>query len=307
MVPTIQYLRDYGRRVLSAAEPAVPGSGREQHDQAAAFDADLLLAWVLAKSRLAIVTGGSQPVTAEQQEQYNAVVKRRSLGEPVAYIIGVKEFFGREFVVTPAVLVPRPETELLVEQALLRLRPEAVPFNITDIGTGSGAILLSILAELCSRFGPAILERGRFVAIDLSREALEIARLNCYRLGLEGKVEFVQSDLLGEPQARQALGLVGTTLVVSNPPYIPVSDVLPKDVADFEPHTALFAGADGLDIIRRMAKSLTGELSSGVTLLVECGMGQASEVERIFSAAGAATTASVRDLAQIERVVCANC
>jgi release factor glutamine methyltransferase len=306
MVPTIQYLRDYGRRILSTAAPSVPGAEREQHEQAAALDADLLLAWVLAKPRLAIVTGGGEPVAAEQQEQYNAVIKRRSLGEPVAYIIGEKEFFGREFVVTPAVLVPRPETELLVEQALLRLRPEDGPFNITDIGTGSGAILLSILAELSSRFRPDILDGGRFVAVDLSREALEIARLNCSRLGLEGRVEFVQSDLLEQPQARQALGLDGTTLVVSNPPYIPVGDVLPKDVADFEPHTALFSGADGLDIIRRMASSLTRELSNGVALLVECGMGQAPEVERIFAAFGATTTRSVCDLAQIQRVVCAN-
>lgn len=221
----------------------------------------------------------------------DALVSRRSLGEPVAYLCGHREFYGRAFVVSPAVLIPRPETELLVERALAAIDDRAgmrrdVP--IIDIGTGSGCIAITLAAER-----PGV----RVVATDTSAAALEVARANASRHGVTDRLRFSEGTLTS--------GVSGVDVVVSNPPYVPERDRnrLMRDVRDFEPSSALFAGEDGLDVIRPLIPEAQTALRPGGTLLLEIGAGQADAVGDLLAAAGFTTIRRWPDLAGILRVV----
>lgn len=305
MVPTIQYLRDSGRRALAAAG-SLPANSDERQ-QLICLEVDLLIAHLLGISRLSVITRGAEPVSPDQAEEFNHLIARRIRFEPIAYITGTKEFFGRSFMVTPAVLIPRPETEMIVEQTLDILSESPRPYFITDIGTGSGAIILSIAAELRDRLGAEALSGGLLIGSDISPDALELAKLNAAALGLRGLVEFVQSDLLAQPLARAAISPVGgTRIIVSNLPYIADGEGLAAEVSNFEPTLALRAGVQGLDLFIRLAGELHSELAAGVFLLLECGAGQHREVERIFLSAGAQTAHTIFDLAGIGRVVAIN-
>ena len=219
------------------------------------------------------------------------LTNRRATHEPVAYITGVREFYGREFQVTPAVLTPRPETEILVETAVslmpssLLLGSESV---IVDVGTGSGCIAITLALECMST---------HVVATDVSREALAIARANAAALG--ARVEFVNVPLI--PPGIQP------DLIVSNPPYIPESDraSLPADVRDFEPAEALFAGPDGLDVIRQLVPAAFHALKPEGRLIMEIGAGQADAVAGIVKAAGFERPYVTSDLQGIPRIVVA--
>ncbi len=296
MIPTIQFLREIGRRELGGT------SNRDTEH----LEVDLLLGQVLGVERVQIVARSSAAVSAADQEEFGRLLARRRLGEPIAYILGRREFFGRDFIITPAVLIPRPETEIVVERALQQFEPECREFSLIDIGTGSGAIILSIMAELRERYGQSYLSRGRAAAVDISRQALDIAEANAAALGLVGFVDFIQSDLLENPAARAVLAPAAMRQVVSNPPYVPALELLPKDVADYEPALALRAGADGLEVIRRIISALSTELSDDLRFLVECGEGQAAEIAGLLSAAGAARVEQFADYAGIARVVGAN-
>ena len=224
-------------------------------------------------------------------ESLQRLVLRRMTHEPVAYITGVREFYGREFIVTRAVLIPRPETEGVIEAVpagALAGRETGAPVAL-DIGTGSGCLAITLALE-----HPA----ARVIATDVSAEALAIARENAQRLGAD--VEFVESPLV-------ASGLPPLDLIVTNPPYVPERDreSLSPDVRDFEPAQALFAGEDGLDVIRALLPHARAALKTGGALVMEIGAGQAGTVTRLVADAGLRLLTIRPDLQGIPRVAVA--
>jgi release factor glutamine methyltransferase len=226
--------------------------------------------------------------------RYWGAVARRAAFEPVAYITGHREFYGRDFLVSPAVLVPRPETELIVELALARFPDRQAGIEIVDVGTGSGCLAVTLACEF---------PRARLVATDVSLDAIEVARRNAARHGVADRVAFHHASLVaGADQA---------DLIVSNPPYVAVGQrpSLPPDVRDHEPAIALFAGEDGLDVIRALIARVgeCGALRRGSGWLVfEIGHGQAPEVTRLLRADGRYDDVTVaNDLQGIPRTACA--
>jgi release factor glutamine methyltransferase len=227
--------------------------------------------------------------------ELNAAIARRARHEPVAYITGQREFYGRDFRVTPDVLIPRPETELLVDAALKLFRqPSAVsrqPARIIDIGTGSGCIAVTLAAERPNAI---------IVATDISAAAIAVARGNAARHQVDGRITFVEGSLFA--------GLTGGwDLVVSNPPYVSENDreTLAPDVREFEPGLALFGGDDGLDVIRELVPAAAQALNPGGSLLMEIGAGQADEVKKIVEQAGLVDIRFLADLQDIPRVAIA--
>ncbi len=223
------------------------------------------------------------------------LVERRVAHEPVAYIVGEREFYGRSFRVTPAVLIPRPETEGVVEAALEILGSAALstrtdPPRVLDVGTGSGCLAVTIALE-----APA----ASVEATDISADALTIARENAVRLGAAASVTLRKVALTG--------GSSGFDVIVSNPPYVPLRDrpTLSPDVRDHEPAVALFGGEDGLDVIRVLLPEATRALRPGGTLVMEIGQGQASAVESLVTHAGLDWIGARQDLAGIPRVIVA--
>jgi release factor glutamine methyltransferase len=247
-------------------------------------DAALLVAHALGRSRSWLYAHGDDPVDEAAREACERLVARRAAGEPVAYITGHRGFWRFDLRVTPDTLVPRPETELLVELALERL-PEGKPLRIADLGTGSGAIALALAHER-----PA----ARVVAVDASAAALEVARGNARALGI-GNVEFREGDWL-QPLAGETFDLVA-----SNPPYIAVGDPHLDDLRH-EPALALSSGADGLDAIRTIVRDAPSRLVAGGWLLLEHGLDQGAAVRALLSAAGYADVSTARDLEQRDRV-----
>ncbi len=228
------------------------------------LDAEVLLAHVLGQDRAWLYAHPEHLPSPRQLSAYRALVSRRAKREPVAYLTGHKEFFGLDFVVTPDVLVPRPETELLVEQALGWAERVPAPLTIADVGTGSGAIAVTLAVHL-----PGAL----VVATDTSPAALALARRNAARHGVAGRVHCVQGDLLA-PLAG------GFSLVVANPPYLSPADLAaaPPEVARWEPRAALDGGPDGLATIRRLLAVASDRLRPDGALLMEIGAGQGAEV-----------------------------
>jgi release factor glutamine methyltransferase len=253
------------------------------------LDAELLLASVLGCDRVALYTHFDQPLQADELTRFRALIRRRLAGEPVAYLLGTKEFRSLELTVDRRVLVPRPETETVVEVALALLEAVAAP-RIVDVGTGSGAIALAVKR---ARPDAAVL------AVDASPEAAEVARANAERLGLA--VEVVVGDLLEPVCARAPFALVA-----SNPPYIPTGEIaaLPPEVRA-EPHAALDGGPDGLAVIRRVVVAAEPLLVPGGALVLEVGDGQAPSVSALLTAAGYLAPEVTRDLTGVERVVSA--
>ncbi len=264
----------------------------------ARFEAQLLLALVLGVSRSSVVAHTYAPLDARQQNRFADLVSRRARRVPFAYLRGTQEFYGREFAVTPAVLVPRPETELAVETVLdkiavlaVRDLPEQDKITLADVGTGSGCIAVSVAAERAKVWG---------VAFDISPDALAVAQLNAHKNGVAERVRFVRGDLLTGAMAG------AFDVVVSNPPYIPTQVIngLEAEVRDFEPRLALDGGRDGLDMYRRLAVQSERVLKPGGWLVVEVGQEQAGDVSGLMGQAGFLDTQAFRDLAGIERVVC---
>jgi release factor glutamine methyltransferase len=221
-------------------------------------DAELLLLQVLGRDRAWLLAHPGETLTAAQAAQYESWILRRAAHEPVQYIVGEQEFWGLRLRVTPDVLIPRPETEHLVETALARL-PEGEAVRVADIGTGSGAIAIALAVSR---------PRAQVTALDLSAAALQIARENAAAHAVAGHVRFLESDLLAAVRGERF------AMIVSNPPYVPASEVLERQVRDFEPHTALFAGTEGLDVYRRLIPEAAEALEPGGWLLMEIGHGQ---------------------------------
>lgn len=252
------------------------------------LDAEVLLSHLLGEKRIYLYVHFDQPLTADELARYKEMVKRRTAGEPVAYICGEKEFMGLAFKVTPSVLVPQPDTETLVEAAIERLRGKKSP-RIADICTGSGAIALALAHYL---------PETSVAATDISADAVSIAKENAETLELSERVQFFEGDLLAP--------LAGETFdaIVSNPPYIPSADIegLPREVRA-EPKIALDGGADGLDFYRRLVRESAALLNDGGFLAVECGDTQAGAIVEMAVTGGFGKTEIVRDLADKERVV----
>lgn len=252
----------------------------------ARLDAELLLAHALGTSRARLYAWPEHEPDAAQRAAFERLLDARGRGEPIAYLIGRREFWSLDFAVTPDVLIPRHETELLVELALDRI-PRDVAFRIADFGTGSGAIALAIARER---------PLARVTATDASTAALDVARANAARLGI-GNVVFAAGDWYG------AVGDAQFDLIVSNPPYIAAGDAhLAQGDLRFEPASALASGADGLDAIRRVVADAPAHLVDGGALLLEHGFDQSARVRALLDAAGFENVASVRDNAGHERV-----
>jgi release factor glutamine methyltransferase len=258
----------------------------------ARLDAELLLAEVLGRDRVGLYTHFDQPLAADELQRYRELIKRRLAGEPVAYLVGRREFRSLELRVDERVLVPRPETEFAVEAALALL-PEAREGEhprVVDVGTGSGAIALAIKSAR-----PDV----EVLAIDRSPGAAEVARANAERLALA--VEILVGDLLAPASSRAPFDVI-----VSNPPYIPSGD-LPQLAPEVlrEPHDALDGGPDGLAVLRRLITDARPLLRESGALVLEVGAGQARHVADLLKRAGYATPTVTRDLAAIDRIVSA--
>ena len=259
------------------------------------LDAELLLAHVLDVPRASVIARDERELTPEELGDFEQLLARRLAGEPLAYLTGTREFWSLELEVTPDVLVPRPETELLVEWCLSLPPCSSSPRQrqssptVLDIGTGSGAIAIAIAREL---------PRARVVASDVSAAALAVARRNAARIGA-ANVEFVESSLFDKLDSR-CRGNDGWDVIVSNPPYVAEGAPHPADLK-FEPGVALTSGADGLDALRAIVAGGPARLRAGGWLLVEHGSTQAAAVRELFARAGFADVATRRDLAGLER------
>lgn len=285
------------REAVDEARARLVGAGFPSSD--ASIDARVLAGEAFGLDRAALVLRGDAPAPAEGCARLLAFVARRLRREPVAYIVGRREFYGRDFVVSPAVLVPRPETELIVDAALSRFRCDAA-IEVLDVGTGSGCLAVTLALEF---------PHARLSATDISAAALQVARDNARRHGVLSRIAFQQVSL--------AAAVESIDLLVANPPYAASADAatIPADVLHHEPHVAVFGGADGLGVIRPLIGEAARVLASpgrsaaspgGGWLLMECGMGQAAEIERLLAATGLfEAIETVPDLQGIPRTVTA--
>ncbi len=255
------------------------------------LDAQLIMARVIGQPRIYVVAHPEYELTARQAREFDALITRRATRCPLAYILGSREFYGIEIVVEPGVLVPRPETEVLVEECLKRLNAVPEP-AVADIGVGSGAIAVAVAANL---------PEARVWGTEISTIALKVARVNVEKQHLSERVTIAEGDLLGPLEGMRF------DAIVSNPPYIPTAEIdrLQPEVSVYEPRQALDGGPDGLDAYRSLLPGAFPVLREGGFAAVEIGAGQAEAVRRIASEAGFGRIETVRDLAKIERVVVA--
>lgn len=263
----------------------------------ARFEAELLLRHALGWSRESLLARLHEPVSGEAAGHYFQLVERRRGRVPIQHILGTQEFYGLQFRVTPAVLIPRPETEGVVEQALreLRTRSSTSPVRIADVGCGSGCIGIALAREL---------PEAEVIAIDISPAALAVARENALRLDVEGRVELVLGDLLDPLLERRAL----VDAVVSNPPYVLDAEIeaLAPEVSEHEPRAALAGGGeDGLSVVSRLLRQVGDALNEGGLLFMEIGQGQDRRVTTLARDSGLELVRIAPDLAGIPRVVVA--
>ncbi|EJL40362.1 release factor glutamine methyltransferase [Brevibacillus agri] len=267
---------------------------REKGAKDPLFEAELMIRHCLGWDRTRYLISMAEPIAAETLAKLDELCQRRSRHEPLQYMFGEQEFFGRAFTVRPGVLIPRPETEILVEQVLAAaaaIWPESEALAVADIGTGSGAICITLALEK---------PHWQVTTVDLSPDATAVARENAERLG--ASVRFLQGDLV------QPLLAAGekVDILVSNPPYIPSRDVdeLDEEVRLHEPRLALDGGDDGLDCYRRLCEALPALLKDKAVVAFEVGIHQAQDVATLLQASGVIEQVQiVPDLAGIERVV----
>jgi len=265
-------------------------SESEHLTASAQMDASLLLLHALGITKAKLFADPDRVLSPEELALYEQFIARRLTHEPIQYIIGEQEFYGLALRVTPAVLIPRPETEHLVESVLARVS-HMESLKIADIGTGSGAIAIALASHL---------PQAQFVASDISPAALELAAANAARLNVAARIRFVESDLFGAIRAEGPFDAV-----VSNPPYVPLADGkdMHPEVREFEPAAALFAPGNGLDVYRRLIPEAESALKPGGLLALEIGHGQQDAVAVLLS--GWREVGFVPDLQQIPRVALA--
>jgi release factor glutamine methyltransferase len=252
-------------------------------------EAGSLLAHVSGRDRTFLISHAEDQLEEDEWKRFEALIVRRAAGEPAQYITGLQDFFGRTFRVTPEVLIPRPETELLVEAALEVMGANAV---VCDVGTGSGCIAVTLLCER---------HDARAVAIDISEAALEVARQNARELSVEPRIEFVRSDCFEALKPKSIL----FDLIISNPPYVSANMLpgLQREVRDHEPRVALSPGEDGLIIIRRLLNDAPAFLRDNGYLLMEIGFDQGEKVQQLIDKNVWALRKIAPDLQGIPRIV----
>lgn len=283
----------FGGQTVEAARRGLTARFKSGAIDSAELDARILVGAALGLDLTGVISAASRPLTSDEAIRLEAFARRRLDGEPVARIVGFKEFWGLPLKLTAASLVPRPDTETVVELALEMVRDARNPdrgLRIADIGTGSGAILLALLSELPGAYG---------IGTDISCHALQTARNNAVDVGLADRTAFVACDY--------AAALSGTfDLIVSNPPYVRSGDIagLAAEVRDHDPHRALDGGADGLDAYRAITPEAARLLAPGGALIVEAGQGQSDAIQGLMMAAGLTLERPVKtDLAGIQRAV----
>jgi len=260
------------------------------------LDAEVLLAHSLRTNRLRLYLNYDKPILKGELREYKKLIKRRIRREPLQYITGYQEFWSLNLKVTKGVLIPRPETEILVEEAI-KTFPQNELFdktiNILELGTGSGAVAIALAKEL---------QRGSIVATDISDIAIKTARENAKVHGLEKQITFLKGSLF-EP-VRERIGTFN--LVISNPPYIPIEDFrdIQPEVRDFEPRISLNGGKEGLKFYRQILSQIGRYLAKDGWVILELGKGQAEKVTRLIELTGEFNpTSIVKDFSGIERVV----
>jgi len=260
----------------------------------ARFEARLLLAHAAGVTIEWLVAHGDEAPPASVVEALRALTARRIRREPMAYVTGEREFWGLPFKVSPAVLVPRPDSETLIEAALALMPGRTEPWRIVDLGVGSGCLLLTLLREF---------PNARGVGLDASAEALSVAQYNADALGVGARTHLVRGDWRLQGWAGQLGGPFD--LLVSNPPYIETEaiDGLMPEVARFEPRLALDGGGDGLAAYRIIADQAAGLVVHGGRVLIEAGEGQVTDISKLLSAAGFAVGGPWKDLGGIDRIV----
>jgi release factor glutamine methyltransferase len=254
------------------------------------LDAELLLGRALSRTRIQLIADAKRALDAGELARFRDLVKRRRAREPTAYILGEREFYGRMFRVDRRVLIPRPDTETLVEVALDRTRDRSMSMRALDLCTGSGCVAITLARER---------RTSLFVAADVSADALAVARDNALRLGAYN-VAFRQGDLFAavEPSLR-------FDLVTANPPYVAAADIpgLQPEIREYEPPIALAGGDDGLSVVRLIIAQARAHLAPGGRLVIEVGFGEAAAAAELFASAGFEQIETRRDYARVERVV----
>lgn len=275
------------RAWLEQAEARLRGG---PHPERARQDAEVLLRHLLGWDRAYLLTHSQEVLSAEGAVRYYALIDRRLSGEPIQYITGETEFYGLPFRVTRDVLIPRPETEHLVEK-VIELAGRWPEPRIVDVGTGSGAIAVALTTKL---------GKARIAATDISAAALDVARENAERNGVEGRIRLLKGDWLG-PVANELF-----EIVVSNPPYVPESDraTLDVEVREHEPAMALFAGEDGLAAYRALIPAAHAALVAGGWIALEIGYGQEAAIRELLTESGFREIEFTADLQGIMRVAC---
>ncbi|MEA2888949.1 MAG: release factor glutamine methyltransferase [Bradyrhizobium sp.] len=283
----------FAGQTIETVRRALTAQFKRASVESADLDARILVGSVLGLDLTGLIAAVARILNRDEAERLEGFARRRIAGEPVARILGLKEFWGLPLRLSPATLVPRPDTETVVEAALEMLRAEPgrdTPLRIADLGTGSGAILLALLSELPDAVG---------VGTDISVPALRTARDNAQQLGFMARAAFVACDY-----AAALSGPFG--LIVSNPPYIRSAEIasLEAEVRDHDPHRALDGGFDGLDAYRLIAAQASRLLAPGGALVMEVGHGQSGDVQGLLTAAGLAPAGPPKsDLAGIRRAV----
>lgn len=280
--PTVSRVLDEATEFLSSRRPRTPR-----------LDAELLLAYVLGQSRTQLYTRAFEQLPRNQVEKFQQLLKRRGQGAPVAYLVGWKEFYGRRFVVTPDVLIPRPETEILVEESLRCVERSGLARpRLLDCCTGSGCVAVTLALEVAE---------SQVRACDLCPKALEVAAENLVAHNLHRRIKLYQGDLLEAlPPHTQRFDLI-----VSNPPYV-ATDVGPRPeegVVRYEPNLALFGGRDGCDLLRRLADGATRWLNPGGWMVLEMAPFQIEGMEAYLQERGFQHTSIVPDLSGLPRVL----
>jgi len=281
------------------AQAIAEGSARLEasHVDEARRTAGVLLCHALGIDRTHLLTRSEEQIIDLNYESYLRLVERRAAGEPVQYITGHQEFFGLDFNVTNEVLIPRPETEFLVERVIalaIEFPGEPNPL-IADIGTGSGCIAISLATRL---------PHARLIATDISSGALEVARANAGRHGVQDRIQFIEGDAL-EPLSR--IGLEGAVdVLASNPPYVEeaTSTLVQREVREWEPHNALFSGADGLDFYRRLLPDAPRYLKPGGFVVLEIGYSQLDSIAAMIAGSALELVDATPDLQGIPRAIC---
>jgi release factor glutamine methyltransferase len=283
----------FAGQTVEAARRALAARFKSGGIDSAELDARMLVGAILGLDLTGMITAASRQLTTDESVRLERFARRRLAGEPVARILGNKEFWGLPLQLSAATLVPRPDTETVIELALQILRadgPADRPLRIADLGTGSGPILLALLSEFPNAQG---------FGTDISEEALQTARDNAVRLGLSDRASFIACDY--------ATGLSGAfDLIASNPPYIRSADIegLATEVRHYDPRAALDGGTDGLDAYRALIPQAADLLAPGGALVVEAGQGQSGQIEAFMTAAGLTTSNAPRvDLAGTPRAV----